>query len=325
MSTCSTFYFFLRSNNKHCPHQRRCGNSLKLRFGSGEHRFPEFGFLGRAARCPIPETSGGRWTLPTHPASRTCRGWAASAPCRPPHARGPDSTPAPRARAAPTLRSPCRGRAACGQGRGRAGANRGGAGPGPSAWARPPIPRRGLAGASPTYAVFLLLRGGPHGRAGRGPAGAAAGQQRGGDGRGPGCGAPRAEAGAVRRRGAVGGASLTGRPGCRRHLRTARLRGRPSGPGRRGRGLATCSSPPLPQRRSVPHSSDARLAAPPRFGSPQRARRTPAHAPLPGARGLALPGLAPPEPAREPTRRRRRALAEGNPREAIGWPGRGQR
>lgn len=217
----------------------------------------------------------------------------------------------------------CRGRAACGQGRGRAGANRGRVGPGPSAWARPPKPRRGLAAASPTYAVFLLLRGGPHGRARHGPAGAAARQQRGGDGRGPGCGAPRAEAGAVKRRGAVGGASLTGRPGCcRRHLRTARLRGRPSGPGRCGRRLATCPSPPLPRRRSVPHSSAARLPAPPRFGSPQRARRTPAHAPLPGARGLALPGLAPPEPAREPTRRR--APAEGNPREAIGRPGRGQ-
>jgi hypothetical protein len=44
--------------------------------------------------------------------------------------------------------------------------------------------------------------------------GSASGRQRGGDGRGPGCGAPRGEAGAVRRRGAVGGASLTGRPGC---------------------------------------------------------------------------------------------------------------
>ena len=78
-------------------------------------------------------------------------------------------------------------------------------------------------------------------------------------------------------------------------------------------------TPPL-----VPHSSAARLPAPPRFGSPQRARRTPAHAPLPGARGLALPGLAPPEPAREPTCRHCRAAAEGNPREAIEWPRRGQ-
>lgn len=118
----------------------------------------------------------------------------------------------------------------------------------------------------------------------------------------------------------MGGASLAGRPGCHcRHVLTARFCRRLS-TRRRGRGFATCPSLPLPRRHSVPHSLAARLPAPPRFGSPQRARKTPAHALLPGARGLALPGLAPPEPAREPTRRNRRAPAEGNPREAIGWP-----
>ncbi|KAK2091199.1 hypothetical protein P7K49_030483 [Saguinus oedipus] len=54
-------------------------------------------------------------------------------------------------------------------------------------------------GASPTYAVFLLLRGGPHGRAGHGPAGAATGRQRGGNGRGPGCGGGQAARGSGRR------------------------------------------------------------------------------------------------------------------------------
>lgn len=123
----------------------------------------------------------------------------------------------------------------------------------------------------------------------------------------------------------MGGASLAGRPGCccrcrcRRHVRTSGLHERPTGARRRGRGLATCASPPVPSRRSP-------LTAPPlrsrrRRGSARLSglagRPRMRHA-LPGARGLAPPGLAPPEPAREPTRRR--APAEGNPREAIGRP-----
>lgn len=86
-----------------------------------------------------------------------------------------------------------------------------------------------------------------------------------------------------------------------------------------GRGLTACPSPPSLRRRSAPHSSVAGRPAPPRLGLPQRARRTPAHAPLPGARGLAIPGLAPPEPARESTRCRC-GPAEGKVREAIGQP-----
>lgn len=192
---------------------------------------------------------------------------------------------------------------------------------GPGAGRVPQNPSQGQAGASPTYTVFLLLRGGPHDRAGRGPAGAATGRQRGGDGRGPGCGAPRVEAGTVRRRGAVGGASLTGRPGCRHHplhVWTARLRGWPSSPWRRGRRLATCPSPLLQCRRLLPHSSAARRrrgsARPSGLAGRPRMRHS-----LP-RRGSRCPGSRRPEPARESTRRCC-APAEGNTRKAIGLPG----
>lgn len=122
----------------------------------------------------------------------------------------------------------------------------------------------------------------------------------------------------------MGGASLTGRPGCdRRHARTARFRGRPSKPDQRGRGFATCQSLAFSRHRSFltapllgsrRRRDSARLSG---LAGRPRMRHFP-------ARGLALPGLAPPEPAREPTCRRRRAAAEGNQREAIEWPRRGQ-
>lgn len=85
----------------------------------------------------------------------------------------------------------------------------------------------------------------------------------------------------------------------------------PGGPGGGG-GLATCPPPPLWRRRSAPHSSDAGPQPLPRLCSPQQARGTPAHAPLPGARGLALPGLAPLTPS---PRSNSRAAAAHQPRE----------
>ena len=213
--------------------------------------------MRETALCPTPKTSGSRWG-PAHPSLRPhlprphCQRPLPPSP-RPGTRSHPRASRPRRPHPAHTPRTP-RAEAAqpADSGGRRAGANRGGAGARPRARARPPNARRGQAGASPTYAVFLFLRGGPHGRAGRDPAGAAAARrQRGGDGRGPGCGAPRGEAGAVRRRRAVGGASLTGRPGChRRHARTARFRGRPSKPDQRGRGFATCQSLPFSRHRS---------------------------------------------------------------------------
>lgn len=232
------FFFPLRFSpkiNSHPAHQLRVRNSLKLRFESGENRFPEIGFLGKTALCPAPEASGGR-RGPAGPSRRPHLPRLRGQRPLPPSARletrsHPRASRPRRPHPAHTSR---RGRAACGPWRGARGReSRRGPQEAESTGASP---RRAQARASPTYAVFLFLCGGPHGRAGRGPAGAAAGRQRGGDGRGPGCGAPRAEAGEVSRRGAVGGASLTGRPGCRRrrHVRTVRLRGRPGSPGRRG-------------------------------------------------------------------------------------------
>lgn len=216
--------------------------------------------LGQWANCPAPHTIN----LPQLP--RPC------GPSRRPHLlRPPRQRPLPLSRTQSPGPSPAPGayppRAAPRPHSLRAGAEEPGQ---PSRRGRevghvPLHPRRCQARASPTYAVFLLLRRGPHGRAGRSPAGAAAGGQRAGDdrrdGRGPGCGAPRGKAGAVRRRGAVGGASLAGRPGCHRHRRTPR----PDSGTRRAAqqpwaGDAGKGSPPV--RRHRPRAAVRLLAAP---------------------------------------------------------------
>lgn len=93
--------------------------------------------------------TGAQPTLPAPPAGRTCRGRAASAPCRPPHAPRPAPTPtpaprprrprpalaqsSPRARPAPRPRSLRAGAGARGREsrRGRHGAESTGASPGP--------------------------------------------------------------------------------------------------------------------------------------------------------------------------------------------------
>lgn len=92
-------FFFLRSNNKHCPHQCRCGNSLKLRFGSGENSFPECGFLGKTARCPTPETAG---PYPPSPPAAP----AEAAPPAPPAALSAPADPIPPPRPAPAPAPP---------------------------------------------------------------------------------------------------------------------------------------------------------------------------------------------------------------------------
>lgn len=151
MSTCFILFFWggwggvrFQSKNKHWAHRPRCGNSLKLRFGSKENRFPEFG----SAQSPTPEISNlGRPLGPAHPS----RGPHLPRPGRerplPPCPRPePQSHPrVPRPRRPHSALAPGRGRAACGQGRGRAGTDRGGVRPGPSARARP----RTLAAARP--------------------------------------------------------------------------------------------------------------------------------------------------------------------------------
>lgn len=121
--------------------------------------------------------------------------------------------------------------------------------------------------------------------------------------------------GEVRAARAVGGASLTGRPMPPPPPRPDREAPRAARQSRsaRVRAFATCPSPPPSRRRFVPHSF-ARFPAPPRLGSPQRARRMPAHAPPPQRAGARARARAARARARALTRRRRRAPAEGNPR-----------
>lgn len=261
---------------------------------------------------------------PAPPGDRTCRGRTASAPCRSPAPTDPRPPPH-RTRPHPAL-APRRGRAACSQGRGPEGANRGDAGaagehPSPRTLELPPRPGRGLTYlrriSPPRWGSTWPGRARPRGRGGRATA------RR---------GRRRARLWRTARRG--GGGQAARGSGRRISHRPSRMpppppprpdrdafAGGPAAPGAAGR-RKKARHLSVPRRRSVSHSSAARLPAPPRLGSPQRARKTPAHAPLPGARGLAPPGLAPPEPARRSTRRR--APTEGNRREEIGPPGPGQ-
>lgn len=222
-------------------------------------------------------------------------------PCRPRHPRRARPGPAPR-----------QGRAACGQGRERAGANRGGAATGPRARARPSDPAAARPEPHLPTPYFSSSVGVHMAKPGAAPRARRPGDSAAGTAAGP------AVAHRKPKRGRSGGAGQ-GAAHPSQAVRDAAATSepqdsceRPSSPGRRGRGLSTCPSPLLPRRRSVPHSSAVRLPAPPRFGSPQRARGTAAHAPLP-ARGVSrCPGSRRPSPRASP-----RAAAAARQRREI--------
>jgi len=321
------FFFPLRLSpkiNSHPAHQLRIRNSLKLRFESRENRFSETGFLGKTAPCPAPEASGGR-RGPARPSRRPHLPRLRCQRPLPPSARletrsHPRASRPRRPHPAHTSR---RGRAACGPRRGARGRElRRGPHEAENTGASPEPPQR--PGQSLTYLRRISLplwgstwpgRARPRGRGDRATA------RR---------GRPRARLWRTASRGGGGQAARgsgrriphrpSGMPPPPRLDREAPRAARQSWSTRvRARHLSVPAAlaPPLRPsqlRCSAPGAAAVRLAS---AGSQDaRACAAPRRAGARAARARAARARA-----RAPTRRRRRAPAEGNPREAIGRPG----
>lgn len=277
--------------------------------------------LGGRGPCPPPARRRRR---------RTCRGRAASAPCRPPRARGPSHPRAPRPAPAPPPRS---GRAACGQGRGRAGASRGGAG-GTASPGAPPAPGPGRAGPGLTYLRRISPppwgstwpgRARPRGRGGRATArrGRPRARRWRTASRGGGGQAARGSGWRIAHR-PPGGPPPPPRP--RREAPRA-TEGSPAG-WARARRLPAASAPAPPLGPAPPRCpAPAPAPAPPRVWS-ARLGGLGSRACAAPARGLALPELAPPEPRESPPppgSPRERSAAGAGRGGLAGDPGSGRR